>query len=97
MSGRHTLANGLITLGLMVWIGYQGIFGAPLFPFAGLKYLSPIIILLNAPFFFFLKSAATPGAGDNLAASCLLVKAAELFSNQHGEFSGRRQTRFIGD
>jgi hypothetical protein len=90
-----TLANGLITISLMVWIGYQAIFGVPLFPFAGLKYISPIIILLNAPFLFFLKSTATPGAGDNLAASCLLNKAAELFSNQHGKFSNLQHTRLI--
>ncbi len=90
-----TLANAAITLGLIIWIGYQEISGAPLFPFAGLRYFSPMIILLNAPFLFFLKSTATPGAGDNLAASCLLNKAAGLFSNQHGEFPKLQHTRLI--
>jgi aminopeptidase YwaD len=45
-----------------------------------LRELATVLIVANAPFFFFLSSRGTPGAGDNLVAVCLLTKLAAQFA-----------------
>jgi hypothetical protein len=90
-----TTANWVLLAGLAVWAAYRDLVGGLLFPFAWLQWAAAAVIALDIPFFFFLRSRATPGAGDNLVSSCLLIKLAELLKEKKQQGSAPRHTRVL--
>ncbi len=90
-----TTVNWLIVAALAVWTGYQELAGRPLFAYDLLRYAAVAVILIDIPFFFFLKKEATPGAGDNLVSACILLKMAELLHARRQQEGFPRHTRVI--
>lgn len=90
-----TTANWLLLAGLAAWGGYRDLAGGTLFPYAWLQWAAVAVIALDVPFFFFLRSRATPGAGDNLVSSCILIKLAELLKEKKALGEAPRNTRVL--
>jgi aminopeptidase YwaD len=90
-----TTANWVMLAGLAAWTGYRDLVGGTLFPYAWLQWTALAVIALDIPFFFFMRSKATPGAGDNLVSSCLLIKLAELLKEKKQQNEAPRYTRVL--
>ncbi|MEW6517664.1 MAG: M28 family peptidase [candidate division FCPU426 bacterium] len=90
-----TTVNWVLLAGLAAWAGYRDLIGGLLFPYAWLQWAAVAVIAMDVPFFFFLRSRATPGAGDNLVSSCLLIKLAELLKEKKDQGLAPRHTRVL--
>jgi aminopeptidase YwaD len=78
------------------WVVMSHIYGAPPVFADALRYGALLATVLVVPLYFFTAPRGTPGAGDNLVASVIAVKIAEIFSKKKNR--GRpalRNTRVI--
>jgi len=88
------LARAAMVLGLLAWaVTWLVVFRIAAFEFAAIAVgLGAIAIL---PLWFFVSSRITPGAGDNLAGSGLVLATAEFYGEAARSGQGLRHTRLI--
>ena len=88
------LARAAMGLGLMAWAGtWLAVFRIASFEFAAIAVgLGAAAIL---PLWFFVSSRITPGAGDNLAGTGLVLATAEFYGEAARSGQGLRHTRLI--
>jgi len=60
-----------------------------------LRYTAMVLVPLAVPMYFYTGRKGTPGAGDNLIASAMVVKLAEIFGKAKAEGEGMKHTRLI--
>ena len=88
------LARAAMALGLTAWSGtWLAVFQVASFEFAAIAVgLGAVAIL---PLWFFVSSRITPGAGDNLAGTGLVLATAEFYGEAARSGQGLRHTRLI--